>query len=117
MCVWTPLWSRNEFGHNQGSHCYDKKVNLNDIYLEKIILALNLLVANNHEIRTAEIDKKGKKLLTNMLEKARMPEFPKNSLKEFEVEGKKKFYTSYLHFFESVEIVNDSEQKIGFKCK
>ena len=51
-----------------------------------------------------------------MLEKARMPEFPKNSLKEFEVEGKKKFYTSYLHFFESVEIVNDSEQKIGFKC-
>jgi len=59
------------------------------------------------------LNKENKKLLADMLEKSRNGEFPK---KEFTVENKIKSYTSYLNFFESVNIVNDSQKKIEFKC-
>ena len=48
-----------------------------------------------------------------MLEKSRLAEFP---LKEFITNGRKKGYTSYLHFTTFITDVIDSTDKIQFKC-
>ena len=65
------------------------------------------------KVTTFALNKENKRILAEMIDSANKKEFPK---KEFIVSDKTKLYTSYLHFFESQTTVNDSEQKLAFKC-